>query len=85
MYLNTPNTFQGLSPLDTFDGGSTHRKAFTCTEQQNIERCLSTSMHRLGLEHMIPVFERSKNKRALDFVATGAGRIQYLDYNVNIM
>jgi len=40
------------------------------TEQKNLD----TTMLRAGLEPTIPMFERSKTKRALDRAATGAGK-----------
>jgi hypothetical protein len=54
-------------------GGSVHRKASTYIGQRNTENRGHASLPPAGFEPTIPVFERSKTMRALDFAATGAG------------
>jgi len=46
--------------LDSFGGGSAHRKASANSEHHNIEKRGYASMPRAGFELMIPVVEPSK-------------------------
>jgi hypothetical protein len=52
---------------DTLNGGWIHRKASTYTAQNNTEQ---TQRYTMGLEPIIPVFERPKTVRALDRMTT---------------
>jgi hypothetical protein len=63
---------------DSLDGGSTRRKASTCTGQHKTEKHGHTSMSRVRFEPAIPVFERWKIVRASDRAAVGTGILTVL-------
>jgi hypothetical protein len=56
-------------------GGSARRKASTYTGQHNTEKRGHTAMPRAGFEPTIPVFERLKPVRALDYAVIVTGII----------
>jgi hypothetical protein len=57
------------------DGGLAQRKAATCAHRtaQRQNKYTQTSMHQVGFELMIPVFERAMTVLVLDCAATVIG------------
>jgi hypothetical protein len=60
------------SRYDPLDGGSTCRKAATCTQNFTNKRT-QTPKTQVGFEFTISVFERAKTVHALDHAATVIG------------
>lgn len=63
---------------DSLDGETALRKASTYTGQHNRENCGHTSVHNVGFEPTIPLFEWSKTVHVLDHSVFSMIKIQQL-------